>query len=90
MEVCFHKDCEKEGVHYRDYTITGIGDIRHFCDDHVEAHDYEQKIRGMFSDVHYRLGEMDRRLTEAKAQKDALRVEFMALQNLQLWKNGPK
>lgn len=32
-------DCANNGEHYRDRTVTGIGDFRHFCDEHIEEAD---------------------------------------------------
>jgi hypothetical protein len=42
-EKCYEKGCANAGVHYRDRTITGIGDIRFYCDDHVSAADTQHK-----------------------------------------------
>jgi len=34
-----HRDCKNQATHRRDRTITGIGDFRWFCDEHIAEAD---------------------------------------------------
>lgn len=38
-EKCHIKNCINSATHYRDCTITGIGDFRYYCDEHIEVAD---------------------------------------------------
>ena len=36
---CHHPNCEiTENLEYLDYTVTGIGDIRYYCQHHIHQH----------------------------------------------------
>lgn len=50
---CTHGICLNEGVHYRDWTITGIGDFRWFCDFHVATADAAHNLDVRFRKVKY-------------------------------------
>ena len=54
MDNCHIKTCTDEGTNYRDFSIGGCGDIRLYCDGHVEAADKAQHLVCLKRTVSYR------------------------------------
>ena len=70
MEQCFVKRCQNIGTEYRDRTITGIGDFRYYCKDHVKEADARAAVADAEMSLSYAKSLVDKAIADYKAASD--------------------
>lgn len=79
LKNCAEKGCKKAGVNYQDHTVTGIPDVRYYCDEHAAEHNKKSKQE-------FRRGKLEYQKSVVKNLREQLRKEEQLLNRM--YSNG--